>query len=125
MKKPPMHPITPEQVAEFERLIPVWQERLGLHSWRIAKGRKRPAANLAEVEFFPDDRLARIHVGRDWGSSPGSPQELETVVIHELLHILLYDLANMAEEADEDKVHGVEHAVIVPLADALYKLSKK
>lgn len=124
-KKVPEHPITPEQVDEFVRLMKVWQDRLHLGSWRIAKGRRRPAANLAEVETYPDDRLARVHVGRDWGANPGTMEDVEKVVIHELLHVLLYDLAALAEKGDAEKVNGVEHAVIVPLTETLFKLANK
>jgi hypothetical protein len=125
-KKTPEHPITPEQVEEFARLLKVWQERLHLTSWRVAKGRRRPTASLAEVEMFPDDRLARVHVGRDWGANPGNMEDLEKVVIHELLHILLFDLARLAEYGEgAPAVAGVEHAIIVPLTETLHKLTKQ
>lgn len=124
-KKVPEHPITDEERAEFKRLIPIWQKRLHLGNWRIFVGRKRPANCLAEVEVKPADRLALIHVGRDWGSDAPFEGELEETVIHELLHVLLYDLATLAEEADEEKAGAFEHAAIVPLAKALLKLSQE
>jgi len=124
-RKQPEFPITPEEVVEFERLIKVWQKRLHLDGWRIHKGRRRPVSSLAEVEFSPADKQAKIHIGRDWGAGPPDPDELEETVVHELLHVLLHDLANLAEEADEDKVHEYEHAVIVPLAKTLIKLAKE
>ena len=122
MKKQPEFPITPEQVAEFKRLLPIWIELLSLKDWRIAFTRKRPVANHADVVMYHDDRLARISIGRDWGSNPATDFELEVTLVHELLHIKLYDLANLAEKADAEQVTKLEHAVIIPMAEALVRL---
>lgn len=121
----PLHPITPEQVEEFKRLTALWIELLHLKEWRIKFTRKRPVANLADVEIFPSERLATISIGRDWGSHPPDENELEDTVIHELLHIKLYDLAEAAEKASPDSVLALEHAVIIPLAQTLLKLRRK
>jgi len=120
-KKTPEHPITDEEVAEFKRLVDVWVKRLHITGWRVRMGRRRPTASLAEVEMFEEDRMARIHVGRDWGSNAPKEGELEKVVIHELLHIMLYDLADLAEQHDEERVKGVEHALIHALVESLYE----
>lgn len=122
-KKIPEFPITPEQVAEFKRLLPIWKERLSLGDWRIVFTRKRPTANIAHVEIFPGDRVARISIGRDWGSNPPHELELEDTLVHELLHVKVYDLAVYAEKAVPDLADGLEHAVVIPLARTLVQLA--
>lgn len=121
-KKVPEYPITPEQVAEFKRLLPIWVDLLHLGDWRIAFTRKRPGANVAHVEIYGDDRLARISIGREWGSNPPTEFELEDTLVHELLHVKLYDLAASAEKNNAETVNALEHAVIIPLAKALVRL---
>lgn len=124
-RRPPEFPITPEQVAEFRRLLPIWIDLLQLGDWRIKITRKRPTASHAQVEIYSEDRLARISIGRDWGSNPPEENELEEVLVHELLHIKLYDLAHMAEKQDASATAALEHAVIIPMAKALVKLRNK
>jgi hypothetical protein len=109
-------------VNQFKELVPYWQKKLHLMNWRIVIGRRRPSASLAEVEVFTDHMIARIHIGRDWGNNPPKEGDLEKVVIHELLHVLLWHLAELAEKTDSEKVAGVEHAIIIPLAETLYEL---
>jgi hypothetical protein len=121
-KKIPEFPITPEQVAEFKRLLPIWVELLNLGDWRITFTRKRPIANHAHVEIFDDDRLARISIGRDWGSNPPSEFELEDTLVHELLHVKVFDLAKSAEKHNAETVNALEHAVIIPLSKTLVRL---
>lgn len=121
-KKTPEFPITPEQVAEFKRLLPIWVDLLNLKDWRITFTRKRPTANHADVVIYGDDRLAKISIGRDWGSNPPTEHELETILVHELLHVKVFDLAALAEKTSPDTVAGIEHALIIPLAEMLVKL---
>lgn len=121
----PLHPITPEQVAEFRRLTEIWTDLLHLKDWRVRFSRKRPVANVADVEIFPTDRLARISIGRDWGSEAPDEWELEDTVVHELLHIKLYDLAEAAEKASPDTAAALEHAIIIPLAQTLVRMRRK
>lgn len=121
-KKIPEFPITPEQVAEFKRLLPIWVELLSLGDWRIAFTRKRPVANHAHVEIYSDDRLARISIGRDWGSNPPTEHEIEETLVHELLHVRLYDLAASAEKNNKETVNAFEHAAIIPLSKTLVRL---
>jgi len=124
-KKEPMYPITAEQAEAMKFYIEKWQKMLHLMHWRIRVGRKRPVASLAEVEIFKEDHLARVHIGRDWGSNPPKEGDPEKTIIHELLHVLLYDLADSAEKHNSDTVAGLEHAVIVPLTETLYALHKQ
>lgn len=125
MKKPPEFPITQEDIAKFKKLIPIWQERLHLKDWRIIVVKRRPVSTLAEVVFEPDHRVVKFAIGRDWGSNPPAEDEVERIVIHELLHIRCYELAQLAEVGNKEEVVGAEHLLIVPLTETLLALSKK
>lgn len=123
----PAYPITDEQCAEFNRLLKVWQKRLHLMNWRFARGRARPAANLADVRMYPEDRLVRYNIGRDWGSHEPDPSALEKLVVHELMHVRLNQLLEVAfkRRQYDEPVQGEEHDVIVVFEDILVGMSQK
>lgn len=126
-KTPPEYPITDEQVTEFQRLVGVWRKRLHLMNWRIHKTRRRPAAHLAEVQMYPEHRLARYSVGRDWGSEPPDKDSVERTVIHELLHVRFNQMldAAMREQEYNEVVQGEEHDVIVALEETLSAMTRE
>lgn len=126
-KTKPDHPITDEQVAEFVRLVHVWQRRLHLMNWRIVKGRARPASAYADVRTYPEHRLARYSIGRDWGANPPDPDMIEKIVIHELMHIRLDNLLEAAfkERSYTKKVEAEEHDVILVFEDVLAGMSRE
>ena len=123
----PAYPITDEQIAEFNRLLKVWQKRLHLMNWRLARGRARPTANLADVRMYPEDRLVRYNIGRDWGAHEPEPNAIEKLVVHELMHVRLNQLLEIAfkRRQYDEPVQGEEHDVIVVFEDILVGMSQE
>lgn len=121
----PAHPITDDDVRRFDELVQVWRTRLRLTDWRLARGRGRPAANLAEVIIEPEHRLVRYRVGRDWGAQPPGAGLLEQTVIHELLHVRFTQMldAAMEERQYNERVKGEEHATVIALSELIYELA--
>lgn len=69
-----------------QRLLKLWQKRLELTEWKIELKLLPEAADdcWGQIEWFADSREATMQITRDLG-----PWQLETTVVHELLHILL------------------------------------
>lgn len=102
-----------EQSKLFDRYMEHWQTVLNLCDWRIEKGLK-PAKNaMASVEFHSPARLATYRLG-DWGGTPITEKSLEQTAVHELLHVVLYDLVAVAQNRDakDEDIEAAEHRVI-------------
>lgn len=123
----PAYPITDEEVKEFDHRLRVWQKRLHLMNWRFSRGRRRPVANLADVRCYPEHRLVRYCVGRDWGSTPPEENAIEKLVVHELMHVRLNQMLDTAFKAKSynEAVQGEEHDVIVVFEEVLVGMSRR
>ena len=109
--------LTVEDCAEFDRYILKWQKLLNLSDWRIERGNGQSAKNMAEVCFDPGARMAVYKVGQSFGATPVTPTTLEETAVHELLHVLLFDLLQCAP----GELEGAEHRVINVLEKLLFK----
>lgn len=119
--KPAPNNLTPDQHEAFDLYVKEWQERLGLQGWRIERSRKK-TKNMAEVVMDHKSRLAVYKVG-DFGATVVSPESIESTVVHELLHIVLYELINQIEigltdvaleSAEHRVIHMLEKLLLVP-----------
>ena len=102
-----------EQALMFDQFVQKWQTTLSLGDWRIERGQK-PAKNaMASVEFNEGARLAVYRLG-DFGAEPITPESLEKTALHELLHILLHDLIDVAgaPRTNDEQLEAAEHRVI-------------
>ena len=102
-----------DQALMFDQFVQQWQTTLSLGDWRIERGQK-PAKNaMASVEFNEGARLAIYSLG-DFGAEEITPQSLERTALHELLHVLLHDLIDVATNprASEEQLEAAEHCVI-------------
>jgi hypothetical protein len=112
--------LTPEQDAEFDRLVRVWQERLNLTDWRIERGVGRCNGSMAKVKLYYPDRLAAYKTG-NW-SGPTTSEAIEATVVHELLHVLLFELTySVASDASSQVQYSVEHRVVNTLEKLLMR----
>lgn len=104
--------MTDAELAEFDVQMARWQARLGLLDWRVERGAKLAKKCMAEVDRDLVNRLATYRVGDAFGAV--TPHKTESTAVHELLHVLLADLADMArgEPAHADVVMTAEHRVI-------------
>lgn len=112
--------LSPEQDAEFDRLVLVWQVKLNLLDWRIERGPSRAKGAMACVsaEFGP--RLATYRTG-PW-SGPMTSAAIEATVVHELLHVLLCELTYLtAANAAVEVLESVEHRVVNSLEKILLR----
>lgn len=96
----------------FDGFVRTWQARLNLSDWRIERG-TQPAKNaMATVEFNAPARLATYRLG-DFGAEKITPESLEKTALHEIAHVLLYDLLDVATAKHEpDQLEAAEHRVI-------------
>lgn len=103
---------TPEDAALFDSFVAKWQQKFSLGDWRIERA-ARPAKNaMASVEFNPGARLATYRLG-DFGGEAITPASLEATVIHELLHVLLFDLIQTASgKSTDEELEAAEHRCI-------------
>lgn len=106
------NPLTPADVEAFHGYMRKWQSLLNLRDWRIEAGTKR-SKMMAEVTFNTSARLATYKVGENFGAQPVTPLALEETALHELLHVVLYDLLRaVGTDASVDELDAREHAVI-------------
>ena len=103
----------------FDDFVKKWQAKLSLGDWRIERGTKPAKSAMASVEFTPAARLCTYRLG-DFGAEQITPKSLEATVIHELLHVLLFDLINTAsDKSTDEELEAAEHRVINVLEQLL------
>jgi ABC-type uncharacterized transport system involved in gliding motility auxiliary subunit len=111
------NPVTPEDAALFSERIRHWQHVLGLHDWRIVVADKRSTRRRVMAEVFKIDleqRTANIKLGSDWGAEAVTPQSIDELALHEVLHVFLHEFKVTCQvpEQDEDTLLSAEHRVV-------------
>lgn len=103
---------TKADAAIFAASILRWQNKLGLIDWRVEPGSRAAKNAMASVEFDAGARLAVWRLG-DFGAEAITPESMSLVALHECLHILLFDLINVASgKSTDEEVESAEHRVI-------------
>jgi hypothetical protein len=115
---------TTEDAKLFAESVKKWQQVLSLGDWRIEKGLKPAKAAMASVEFNQGARLATYRLG-DFGAEKITPDSLDKTALHELLHIFLHDLMDVATDpkSSEEEIEMQEHRVINLLENLLTRNS--
>lgn len=111
-----------DQALLFDQYMMHWQAVLSLGDWRLERG-SRPAKNaMASVEVNPPARLAVYRLG-DFGAEQITPHSLNKTALHECLHLLTYDLIEIAADrgATPEQLEAAEHRVINVLERVLTK----
>jgi hypothetical protein len=123
MKQPPRNPVSPDDREAFKTYLLSWQDRLGLQGWRVHPSSKPATAGaMASVTCDHKARLASVRLGKDFGGEAVTPESLEGTALHELLHVLLYELCNQVEIGLEgEALDSAEHRVIHVLERLLLK----
>jgi hypothetical protein len=107
--------LTPDDIESFELHLREWQTRFGLLDWRIFMSPLPAKKVMAQMENFDwQQRQVSCRLGHDWKSIKVTPITLEQTAVHELLHVLLYELIESAKNnqiSDED-LGSVEHRII-------------
>jgi len=110
--------LTPEQNAEFDRLVKVWQAKLNLQDWRIERGMRAAVGAMASVKPNYGARLATYRTGAGWPTA--TTADIEATVVHELLHVVLFELTHLtAAGASADVLESAEHRVVNTLEKLL------
>ena len=104
----------PEHVLKFKAYLDKWQDKLNLKDWRIEQHKsKAERGALAQVQRSYPDRLAAWRLGTDWGAIQLTDYELESTAAHELIHVLLCELVELAlKKADDEILMAAEHRVV-------------
>jgi len=108
--------VTEADCEAFDGYVVKWQKLLNLSDWRIERSSRRAKKSMAEISFNAPARLASYRVGLNFGCEV-TPEMLEATALHELLHVLLFDLLVCEPAALE----GVEHRVINVVEKLLLK----
>jgi hypothetical protein len=114
--------LTPDDAEAFWTYLRLWQNKLGLTGWRITRSPKPANGSLAEMSKF-DWRQQQVmcRLGLDWKATPITPASIEQTAVHELLHVLLHPLIEVAKTpgVDELSIAAAEHSVINTLEGLL------
>lgn len=115
MSKLLQNPVTPEAREAFTIYIDQWQEKLGLTDWRVhvsGTPSKRFSAEVYKCEY--EDRLATIRLGTDFGSALVTPETVEALAVHELMHVMLKELIVLCQDSNtpDDVIRSAEHRII-------------
>jgi hypothetical protein len=111
-----MNELTPLDMDAFDVFMRSWQGKLGLDDWRIVRSLKKPRKGVMAEVLKRDlgQRLASYRVGMSFGATEVSPHSLEQTAVHELLHVLLFELIELAKDENTPAVvlESAEHRVI-------------
>lgn len=111
--KPPVNPVTPEDIKAFNAFVRKWQDLLNLNDWRIVHIEKTAKGAMANVGLSVVDRMAMYRIGAEFGTEPVNDWSLESTACHELLHILLAEFREAIEgKATEDLIRSLEHRIV-------------
>jgi hypothetical protein len=110
-----LNEVTAEHAAKFAAFCSTWQERLGLMDWRLTVAEKR-AGRSVMAEVSAQDMVQRtvtIRLGKSFDTVPVTDESLNETALHEMLHVLLKELIEVAKkDPEDDDLHSAEHRVI-------------
>lgn len=109
------NPVTDEHAERFEQFLQKWQDKLNLKDWRINLSPARHKGVMAVVYKMDfEQRQATIRLGTDFGADRVDDVSLEATALHELLHVLMCEVLELAKEAGTqgDPLRSAEHRVI-------------
>lgn len=115
MPAPPANPVTAAHADAFRLYVEHWRHTLGLEDWRIAVPLKRTRRRLVQAECSTLDleqRLAVIQLGVHFWGTPVTEQSLYELAFHEVTHVWLHELTQVAKAGDADAIHSQQHRLI-------------
>lgn len=110
-----MAKLTSADIVEFERQLKAWQARLNLGDWRIVLSPTRAKSAMAEMDKWDwQQRQVTCRVGEDWKATPVNHATLAQTAVHELLHVMLFELIEAAKnnQITDEQLGSIEHRVI-------------
>lgn len=115
-----MYKTTRRDEAYFEARVRHWLRRFSLGDWKVEVYRKPLVEMSAACETWRDAHGAHIMLNSTLDSAP-SKRWLDRLALHEVGHVLLYDLKQLVNSrvVTDSMVDTAEHAVIRRLENAL------
>jgi hypothetical protein len=110
-----MGTMTDADIEAFRKALDTWQERMGLKDWRIVFSPKRAKNVMAQMDKWNwSQRQVTCRIGLDWMATPVTEVTITQTAVHELLHVLLYELIQSARNPSitDDDLASIEHRVI-------------
>lgn len=106
--------------AVFTEAVNKWQQTLGLTEWDIQLRHDKTDA-LASTYTNNEGRVATIILGKTWPNDPITQERVQRAALHEVLHILLSDMAWIGESRfiGTGEMTVAEHSVVRRLERAL------
>lgn len=126
MPKPADQKLTDKHFKIFAAAVRKWAVHLGLQGWAVSIEWTNSDDALAKVFCNPEGRRADVVLARSW---PGddykpTPEFLEKVAFHELMHVVLADLSLAAGRGTPPTGHSaldaVEHTVIRTVENLIF-----
>lgn len=112
-------------LAEHERLqlqeavlshVAFWQERLGLRDWRIRHRWREDAADSTGAAVTAQWEQMIADITWNLAAMHESPEDIELYVVHELVHVVLDELAPVEETKGEERVTAMLTAAFLRVA---------
>lgn len=123
--------LTEKHLKVFKQATAKWQTQLGLIGWHITVEWEKSDDDsaLAITRLNVKSHIAYITLVRTWpNDEDSSPEHMEELAFHELLHVLLGDLTyigdNHAPSVIRETLAGIEHNVIRTLENLVFRILK-
>lgn len=118
---------TPADLAYFQTRVYAWARKIGLTDWSILveTGVKNTGVDAASIHYKDRNRIATIGLAEEYAARPSRAQ-LDRHAFHEVAHLLLADLAMLADRKDgtTETVDQAEHVIIRRLESLLFGLER-
>ncbi len=97
------------RITECRKKLIYWQDRLGLGPWRIAVQWRHADTEHGSVEYDPLHRTATIFLNKP--NKLPAPVTVESVIVHELVHLVLVELDLVEKANKQQKLIALERVV--------------
>jgi hypothetical protein len=105
--------------TQFERILRLWQKRLGLETWHLEVDWEKPASEDADASTWRSNNYDRAILYLDpawvsWERDRGI-EFVHRIVVHELLHLVFRDVDELVDSLD-----GQMHRDVCAMVDKRY-----
>ena len=110
-----MSTLTEADIETFKQCLREWQAKLNLNGWRIVFSPIPAKGVMAQMDKWDwRQRQVTCRIGLDWKSTPVNKHTLEQTAVHELLHVAVFELIQLAQTPgiSQDDLLSAEHGFI-------------
>ena len=103
-----------------------WLEFFGIHGFGVSYVHTN-SDDLAEATYNIMTRSATISLGKDWGTTKPTPEELDATAFHEVCHLLIGRLSVIARSRyiSESEIQEEDEHIVRVLENKIYPLIKE